>query len=246
MESRLTAHIRKSYCFQEISIHSDRNSDLKAFSQIPHEAHTLCIASGEEGLCALNFMSKQLEKKIHRKQWGLIWVGVNYIDMLASPASKIDFVVFPHWKESKVIHKLQLIPKNFRLIFDFIGIYSDMRRDYSCFTPNEEQLPTLSLDENAKLIGFILGGHYNGHILPRDLIEHWLKTICEHALSKNESLHFILMDSPVTLELPDKGDGIRNIVIKTLKAYNIPHTFIGCEEKIEEEQDEPASTRVGW
>lgn len=232
IRERVLPFIKKKSIFETISLHKDRDGDLKEFVQTPNLQKTICIASGKDGLVALTSMSRAIKGELERKKWLLIWVGHDYTEALSNSSCKIDLVVLPHWKERTLIEKFTIKKPTFKCIFDFIGIYSDMRRDFDCFTPESKHLPTVHAGEATKVVGFMLGGHFNGKILPIDLIEHWLKTIYEYSILNNEQLHFIIMDSPVTLELPDKGDGLRNIVIEKLKSYSTKFTFISCLETL--------------
>ena len=236
VRERVLPFIKQKSIFETISLHKDRDGDLKEFVQTPHLRQTICIASGKDGLVALTSMSRAIKDTFERKKWLLIWVGHDYTEALSNSSCKIDLVVLPHWKERIISQRFTIKKTTFKCIFDFIGIYSDMRRDFDCFTPQSNHLPTEHLNEGTKVIGFMLGGHFNGNILPIDLIEHWLKSIYEYSIVNNEQLHFILMDSPVTLELPDKGDGLRNIIIEKLKPYNTKFTFISCLETLKADE----------
>ena len=236
VRERILPFIKKSNMFETISLHKDRDGDLKTFAQTPHIRQTICVASGKDGLIALTTMTRAIKDVFERKKWLFIWVGHDYIETLSNSSCKIDLVVLPHWKERKISQQFNIKKPTFKCIFDFIGIYSDMRRDFDCFIPENSHLPTIDLEANTKVIGLILGGHLNGNILPVDLIEHWVKTIYEYALTSNDQLFFILMDSFVSLELPDKGDSLRNIVIEKLKTYTTNFTFISCLDTIKQDE----------
>ncbi|MEE2770161.1 MAG: hypothetical protein VX835_03680 [Pseudomonadota bacterium] len=230
IHKRILPHIKANYSFQEVPMHTEQSTNLKNFIASTNNERIICITSGENGLDALIFMTNQLENKISRKNWLFIWAGTEYIPKLDSSCCKIDLAIFPYWHKQNLEPLFKSKSVSYQVIFEDMGIYSDMRRDYTCFIPNDDYLPT-SLEENAHIVGFILGGHYKGNQLSLDLIGHWLDTIQTSTPHKN--IYFIFMDSPITLELENKGDLVRNFVIDKLKEKNIPYSFISCEDIIE-------------
>lgn len=240
-KERILPFLKKNYAYQIITLHKDRDTELNDFAKMPHRMQTICITSGSDGLVAMNSMSRVIKDVFERKKWLFIWVGHDYVDTLANASCKVDIVILPYWKKGLFEEKLISKKTSYQSIFEDIGIYSDIRRDFSCFIPDDKHLPRKNIKDDSKIIGIIIGGQFKGKELPLNLIEHWLKNICDNALNGKEQplvcedLYFIIMDSPITLTLKDKGKSMINAIIKILNTYGIKFHFESCLDTLQQD-----------
>lgn len=222
----------KSDNVMEMQLHSGRNEDVNAFVNDSFLGHIICVASGTSGLSALNALSQKINAHSDRHKWFLIWLNDDYDQKLKLDSCQIDLAILPIWKRTSVINEFLGSSISFKLFFDCCGIYDDMQRHYRCFEPLPNFVLSTEITEDTKLVGLCYGGHLKGSLLPFDDITHWIAKIHEYEHQLNKQLFYVLMNSPATLELPDKGKAINQLIKKQLNELNVPYIFIHATESI--------------